>query len=492
MGFPKGFLWGGSVSAAQIEGGWNEGGKSPVLVDYCTAGSTKEHRQIWYLDKDGNRTHRTWNPVDELDEGCKFAFFDDLHYTNHVASDFYHRYKEDIALLAEMGYTTFNTSISWARIYPHGIKGGVNQEGVEFYRDMFKELRKYNIDPVITLYKYDEPVSLLEQHGGWRNRAMIDEFVEFARVCFSEYKDLVNKWMTFNELNIIMPRENFFVEVDKEKAQRNLLYIHNQAVAAAKATIVAHEIDPNIKVGAMIAGSMTYPMTLDPLDALFNYEEFQNYFGYSADLQVRGHYPSYAKRIWKKWDFELEVSEEDARVLEEGKADFLGFSYYSSGVNTTHTQEELEKTNGNGVQVGKNPYLKANAWGWQIDPIGFKHFMHIINDRYEVPLFDVENGIGLIETEGEDGICHDPARIEYHREHIKAMKEAVEEGVNLFGYTTWGCIDLCSAGTGQMDKKYGFVYVEMDDQGNGDLHRSRKDSFYWYQKVIKSNGEDLD
>lgn len=491
MGFPKGFLWGGSVSAAQIEGGWNEGGKSPVLVDYCTAGSTSEWRQIWYLDKDGNKTHRGWQPVDELEEGCKFAFFDDLHYTNHVASDFYHRYKEDIAMLAEMGYTTFNTSISWARIYPHGIKGGVNKEGVEFYRSMFEELRKYNIDPVITLYKYDEPVSLLKQHGGWRNRAMIDEFVEFARVCFSEYKDLVNKWMTFNELNIIMPRDNF-IDFDKATAQRNLLYIHNQAVAAAKATIVAHEIDPNIKVGAMIAGAMNYPMTPDPLDALYNYEQFQTYFGYSADLQVRGHYPSYAKKIWKKWDFELDLTEEDKKVLQEGKADFLGFSYYSSGVNTTHTTEELQKTGGNGMEVGKNPYLKANAWGWQIDPVGFKHFMHIINDRYEVPLFDVENGIGLIETEGEDGICHDPARIEYHREHIKAMKEAVEEGVNLFGYTTWGCIDLCSAGTGQMDKKYGFIYVDMDDQGNGDLHRSRKDSFYWYQKVIKSNGEDLD
>ena len=488
MGFPKGFLWGGSVSAAQIEGGWNEGGKSPVLVDYCDAGNTERRRHIYYLDKDGNRVHRNWAAVDELEEGCKFAFFDDLHYTNHVASDFYHRYKEDIALLAEMGYTTFNTSISWARIYPHGIKGGVNQEGVEFYRSMFKELRKYNIDPVITLYKYDEPVSLLEQHGGWRNREMIDEFVEFARVCFSEYKDLVNKWMTINELNIIMPKAGY----TKEKAQRNLLYIHNQAVAAAKATIVAHEIDPNLKVGAMIAGVMKYPLTPDPLDAMMNYEEFQDVFGYCADLQVRGHYPTYTNRIWKKWDFDMEISEEDKEALQKGKADFLGFSYYFSGVTTTHPVDESSLNKENVFGNIKNPYLKANAWGWQIDPVGFKHFMHIINDRYEVPLFDVENGIGLIETEGEDGICHDPARIEYHREHIKAMKEAVEEGVNLFGYTTWGCIDLVSAGTGQMDKKYGFVYVEMDDKGNGDLHRSRKDSFYWYQKVVKSNGEDLD
>ena len=490
MSFPKGFLWGGSISGAQIEGGWNEGGKSPVSVDYCTAGSTAHRREIWFLDKDGNKAHMPWEAVGELPEGAKYQLFDDLHYTNHVASDFYHRYKEDMALMAEMGYTTFNTSISWARIYPHGIKGGINQEGVEFYRNVFKEARKYGMDPVITLYKYDEPVSLNEQHGGWRNRAMIDEFVEFARVCFTEYKDLVNKWMTFNEINIIMPREG----MSKEVSQRNIIYLHNQLVAAARATIVAHEIDPNLKVGAMIAGNMSYPLTPDPKDAFACYKKFQDFFCYSADTQVRGEYPSFAKRVWEEVGVAPEITEQDKKDLMEGKADFLGFSYYSSGVVTTHPVDTMHGVvSGNIVNgTSKNPYLKANAWGWQIDPLGFKHFLHIINDRYQVPLFDVENGIGLIESEGEDGICHDPERIAYHRDHIRCMKEAVEEGVNLFGYTTWGCIDLVSAGTGQMDKKYGFVYVDMDDQGNGDLHRSRKDSFHWFKKVIASNGEDLD
>ena len=331
MGFPKNFLWGGSISAAQIEGGWNEGGKSPVSVDYCTAGSTTERRQIWYLDENGQKAHMTWEPVDELPKGAKYQLFDDLHYTNHVASDFYHHYKEDIALMAEMGYTTFNTSISWARIYPYGIQGGVNQEGVDFYRDVFTECRKYGMDPVITLYKYDEPVSLNEQHGGWTNRAMIDEFVEFARVCFTEYKDLVNKWMTFNEINIIMPRD----DTPKEKAQRNLVYLHNQLVAAAKATIVAHEIDPNLKVGAMICGNMSYPLTPDPEDAFAQYKNFQDFFCYSADTQVRGEYPSFAKRIWKEWDVELDITDEDKRILKVGKADFLGFSYYASGVDNT-------------------------------------------------------------------------------------------------------------------------------------------------------------
>ena len=488
MGFPKNFLWGGSISAAQIEGAWNEGGKSPVAVDYCTAGSTKERRQIWFLDKNGNRAHKDWEAVDVLPEGAKYQLFDDLHYTNHVGSDFYHHYKEDIALMAEMGYTTFNTSISWARIFPYGIKGGVNQEGVQFYRNVFTECRKYGMDPIITLYKYDEPVSLNEQHGGWTNRMMIDEFVEFAKVCFKEYKDLVNKWMTFNELNIIMPKE----DTPKDIAQRNLIYVHNQLVASAKATIEAHKIDKKIKVGAMICGNMAYPLTPDPLDAIEQYKKFQDFFCYCADTQVRGEYPSFAKRVWKEWDVQLDITDDDKRVLKEGKADFLGFSYYASGVVTTHKDEAKNVTDGNVLESVKNPYLKCNAWGWQIDPVGFKHFLHILNDRYQIPLFDVENGIGLIESEGEDGICHDPERIDYHRQHIQCMKEAIEEGVNLFGYTTWGCIDLVSAGTGQMDKKYGFIYVDMDDKGNGDLHRSRKDSFYWYQKVIKSNGEDLD
>lgn len=488
MSFPKNFLWGGSISAAQAEGAWDEGGKSPVSVDYCTTKTTAGLRDMWYLDKDGNRTKKRWMAIDVLPEGASYQTFDDLHYTNHVGSDFYHHYKEDLALFAEMGYTTFNTSISWARIFPQGVQGGVNQQGVDFYKDVFKTAVDLGMDPVITLYKYDEPVSLNKQYGGWSNRKMIDEFVEFAKVCFIEYKDLANKWMTFNEINIMMPREG----TDNEFAQKGLLWIHNQMVAAAKATIVAHQIDSNLKVGCMICGNLNYPLTPDPLDNMKTYKHYQDFFCYSADVMVRGYYPSFAKRLWKEYDFNIKISDEDKKVLKEGKADFLGFSYYSSGIITTHKINEDELTDGNILGTIKNPYLKANEWGWQIDPIGFKLFMHMIYDRYQVPLFNVENGIGLVETEDEDGICHDPARIEYHREHIKYMKEAIEEGVDLFGYTTWGCLDLVSAASGQMNKRYGMIYVDMDDQGNGDLHRSRKDSFYWYKKVIQSNGEDLD
>lgn len=294
--------------------------------------------------------------------------------------------------------------------------------------------------------------------------------------------------MTFNEINIIMPMDG----QKTERNQRNLIYLHNQLVAAARATIVAHEIDPNLKVGCMLCTNMAYPLTPDPLDAMERYRKFQDFFCYSADTQMRGYYPPFAKRIWEEYGVTPEITKQDKEDLMNGKSDFIGFSYYSSGIVTTHKVDDDNHTGGNILGTVKNPYLKANAWGWQIDPVGFRHMMHLINDRYNAPMFDVENGIGLIEKEGEDGICHDPARIEYHREHIKEMKKAVEEGVNLFGYTTWGCIDLVSAGTGQMDKKYGFIYVDMDDEGNGDLHRSRKDSFYWYKKVIASNGEDLD
>lgn len=487
MGFPKGFLWGGSISAAQIEGGWNEGGKSPVLVDYCTAGSTKERRQIWYLDKNGQRVHRNWEAVDELEEGCKFAFFDDLHYTNHVASDFYHRYKEDLALFKEMGYTTFNTSISWARIYPHGIKGGVNQEGVEFYRDVFKTAKEYGMDPVITLYKYDEPVSLLEQHGGWRNRAMIDEFVEFARVCFSEYKDYVNKWMTFNEINIIMPMDG----QKTERNQRNLIYLHNQLVAAARATIVAHEIDPNLKVGCMLCTNMAYPLTPDPLDAMERYRKFQDFFCYSADTQMRGYYPPFAKRIWEEYGVTPEITKQDKEDLMNGKSDFIGFSYYSSGIVTTHKVDDDNHTGGNILGTVKNPYLKANAWGWQIDAEGLRYSLIDFYHRYHKPLFIVENGIGIDETL-KDGKVYDDERISYYQKHIQAIKTAVEhDGVDLMGYLAWSPIDFLSSHK-EIRKRYGFVYVDRDFEDLKELKRYPKKSFYWYKKVIQSQGNDLE
>ena len=477
------FLWGGSISAAQCEGGWNEGGKSPVQVDYGDAGSTKDRRFIHYLNADGTRGKM--RQFEHLPEGAKYELFDDVRYTNHTAIDFYHRYKEDIALLAQMGFTTFNTTVSWARIYPYGVEGGVNQEGVEFYRDVFKECRKYGMDPVITLYKYDEPVYFEETYGGWTNREMIHQFVEFAKVCFSEYKDLVDKWLTFNEINVLLHFN------DKDGAQKSFTELHHQMLASALAVKAAHDIDPNISVGCMIAGFCSYPYTCDPQDVLANYKAFQDKFGYCADTMVRGYYPNYASRLWEEKGVTLDITEEDKRILMEGKSDFLAYSYYMSHVVTTH--EDVECLNGAGTSENiKNPYIGASDWGWQIDPVGYEYFLHFLYDRYQVPIFDVENGLGAHDVVEEDGSIHDDYRIDYLRGHIQSLMNARKEGIDIFGYTTWAPIDLVSFTTGQMDKRYGFIYVDMNDNGEGDLHRVKKDSFYWYKKVIESDGKDLD
>jgi 6-phospho-beta-glucosidase len=487
MPFPKDFLWGTSISAAQAEGAWDEGGKSPVQIDYATAGSAGQGRRIWYRNADGTRGEM--GIFQHLPEGAHYETFADLHYPNHQACDFYHHYREDISLFAEMGFSTFNTSISWARIFPHGIQGGVNREGVEFYRSVFQELRAHSIDPVITLYKYDEPVWFEETYGGWDNRQMIDEFVEFARVCFTEFRGLVTKWLTFNEINILL----FFGmrNPDPEQARKNFQALHNQIVAAAKAVQLAHEIDPQNQVGCMILSNSAYPLTPDPEDVWASYRQFQESFCYCGDAMVKGHYPRYAERMWQAAGARPQISEEDRAEMEKGKADFIAFSYYSTSVVTTH-KDALKTTEGNMSRGIRNPYLPASDWGWQIDPLGFKYTMERIYDHYHVPMFDVENGLGAYDTVTPDGRIHDDYRIDYLRRHIKAMKEAVEDGVELFGYTTWGGLDLVSAGTGQMDKRYGMIYVDMNDKGEGDFHRLRKDSFTWYQKVIASNGEDLD
>lgn len=487
MPFPKDFLWGGSISAAQVEGGWNEGGKSPVQIDYAGPADGIGHRPVYYRAADGTRA--TMQQFDRLPEGASYELFDDVIYTNHDASDFYHRWREDLALFAEMGFTTFNTTVSWARIFPQGIAGGVNEEGVEFYREVFTEARRLGMDPVITLYKYDEPTYFEQTYGGWENRAMIDEFVAFAKTCFTEYQGLVDKWITFNEINVLMMFDS--------KNPNRLLETHNQMLAAAKSVIAAHAIDPALKVGCMICGQVNYPYSCDPADVLACDQAFQERFWYCADTMVRGAYPSWARRVWASHGLVqgIETLDEDAATLLEGKADFLAFSYYSSGIITTHevTGDEVA---GNLSTSVKNPYLKASAWGWQMDPTGYRYFLNQMNDRYAgTPLFDVENGLGavdeLVEEDGKKQV-HDAYRIDYLRGHIENLRAAIEEdGVNIFGYTTWGPIDLVAFTTGQMAKRYGFIYVDRNDDGTGDFSRIKKDSFYWYQKVIGSNGSDL-
>ncbi len=493
MGFRKDFLWGGDISATQAEGGWNEGGKSPVYRDYLLGGNKDTQRSAYYQDAQGNiqKVFTEANTVVKLPEGAHFIIKDDEFYPNHKGSDFYHHYKEDIALLAEMGFKAFNITLSWARIYPYGVEHGLNQEGIDFYKDLFEECQKQGIEPIVTLYKYDMPYYFEEHFGGWSNPQLIDEFVAFAQVCLKVYKGLVKYWITFNEINCIkqdLDNKPFYTQ---EEAQRSFMETHHQLIAAAKTVKLAHEIDVTYQIGCMISGTFTHALTCDPKDLALTQKDQQDNFFYCGDTMMRGYYPSYAKRIWNEYDVCMNISEEDKQILKEGKSDFFAFSYYFTNCCTTHT-DETEMTPGN-ISFGyKNPYLKTSQWGWAIDPDGLKYFLHVLYDRYQKPLLIVENGLGAIDILEEDGSIHDDYRINYHREHIKMMKEAVDEGVDLIGYTTWSCIDLISNSTGEMRKRYGFIYVDADDEGNGSFKRYKKDSFYWYKHVIETNGEEID
>ncbi len=489
MAFPKGFLWGGDISANQAEGGWNEDGKAPNETDFLLGGTKDKPRLAYYQNTDG-----TIGTIPQfaglLPKGAKYILKEGAFYPNHNATDFYHHYKEDIALFAEMGFKALNLTLSWARILPYGIQGGINQKGVEFYRDVFKECQKYHIEPIVHLYKYDMPVYYLEELGGWSNRQLIDEFIELACIAFTEYQGLVKYWNTFNEINILQVQVNEAQKYGQEHVQRLYEELHNQLIASAKVVQLAHSMDSQLKVGCMVAGLFSYPYTCDPNDMIANQKQMQDLFYYCADTFVRGRYPSYAQRLWNELGVSLNISQEDKQTLENGKVDFMAFSYYFSNVVTTH-DDILETANGNLIGGIRNPYLEVSDWGWAKDPTGLKFYLHEIYDRYQIPLINVENGLGAIDILNADGTIHDDYRIDYMRDHIQAMGEAIDEGVDLIGYTSWGCLDLISASTGEVRKRYGFIYVDVDDEGHGTYNRYKKDSFYWYKKVIQSNGKDI-
>lgn len=490
MSFPKDFLWGGATAANQCEGGWNLGGKGLADSDVQTGGSVTEPRYITYIDADGNPgKSRAFQP---LPKGAKKAVLEGYNYPYHEGIDFYHRYKEDIALFAEMGFKIFRMSIAWTRIFPKGIEEEPNREGLDFYRNVFLELKKYNIEPLVTIYHYDTPLYINEELGGWSNRDVIGLFDKYAEVLFREYKGLVKYWLTFNEINSVTMFKNLFPGYPKEQVKRDYQILHNQFVASAHAVKKAHEIDPNYMVGCMIGGGPSkYPLTCDPKDVAKTQRDLQESIYYTADVMVRGEYPYFAKRIWKENDVQLDITEQDILDLKEGCVDMITYSYYSTGCATTH--EYTEKAGGNLDMGPKNPYLKYSEWGWSLDPDGLRYSLNEYYGRYRVPLMVVENGLGAVDKLEEDGTIHDPYRIEYIREHIKAMDAAInEDGVDLRAYTPWGCIDLVSASTGEMKKRYGFIYVDRNDDGTGTFNRYKKDSFYWYKKVIASHGEDLD
>ena len=460
--FPKDFLWSASTAATQIEGGWNADGKGESIWD------TLVH------DGTGKIAHGE---------------------NADISIDFYHRWREDVALMKQMGLKAYRFSISWARVLPEGI-GKVNEAGIRFYQDFCDELLKNGIQPLVTLYHWDLPTALYRQ-GGWKNPASPDWFAEYAEVVSKALAGRVGYWLTFNEINMLLhlsftgaglvfhPGEN--VEQVKYQAA------HHELVASAKAVKLAHEKMPDAMVGCMLAAGQYYPRTCAPEDIRAAQEaDRDNYF--FTDVQARGAYPVWAKKRMEKAGITLHTEPGDEQVLKEGTVDFVSFSYYSSRCITTD-QEILaeEKADGNAVlEAVKNPYLKASGWGWAIDPVGLRVTLNTIYDRYEKPMFIVENGLGAVDTVEADGSIHDSYRIDYLRAHIEQMEKAVnEDGLPLMGYTTWGPIDLVSASTGEMKKRYGFIYVDKDNDGNGTLARSRKDSFYWYKKVIASNGTDL-
>ena len=489
MSFKENFLWGGAIAANQAEGAWNVDGRGPAKTDVTTGGSVKEPRYVTFIDKDGN-PGKVVNGQ-PIPDGAKYAVLDDYYYPNHDGVDFYHHYKEDIALLAEMGFKMFRLSISWSRLYPHGDEDKPNSKGVEFYRSVFMECKKYGIEPLVTIWHFDTPLYLEEHYGGWNNRRLIDFYVRFATTCFKEYKGLVKYWLTFNEINNTVMMLNLFGNNAGDKEyQQGYQQLHYQFVASAKAVQIGHEIDANNMIGCMICGITFYPGTCDPKDILANRHMWEKGIFYCGDVQCKGKYPTFAKRLWDEHHVHLDITEEDLEELKKGCVDMYTFSYYMSSVETTHETDDM--VSGNFAAGARNPYLTYSDWGWAQDPLGLRYYLEMIYDRYEKPIMVVENGLGAYDTLEEDGSVHDSYRIDYLRDHIKEMGNAIDNGVDLIGYTSRGCIDLVSAGTGEMRKRYGFIYVDKDDQGNGTYKRYRKDSFYWYKKVIETNGENLD
>lgn len=475
MAFPKNFLWGGAVAANQIEGGWQEGGKGVSIMDVVTAGANGVHREI----------------TDGIVEG--------KNYPNHEAIDFYHRYKDDIKLFAEMGFKCFRTSIAWTRIFPKGDELEPNEAGLKFYDDLFDELLKHGIEPVITLSHFEMPFHLAKEYGGWTNRKVIEFFVRYAETVMRRYKDKVKYWMTFNEINNqaitaldILGWTNSGILFSKYEDKLSALYqaAHHELVASALVVKKGHEINPNFKIGCMVAWVPFYPFSCAPDDMVLSVESMHDKT-YFADVHARGHYPAYAKKIWERTNSAPKMLPGDEKILAEGTVDYIGFSYYMS--KTVKADYYAEVTNyGDTVHTLKNPHIKVSDWGWAIDPVGLRYCLATLYERYELPLFVVENGFGAIDVKEADGSCNDPYRIDYLKAHIEQMKKAVEvDGVDLMGYTPWGCIDLVSFTTGEMKKRYGFIYVDKNNDGSGTMERSKKLSFDWYKKVIASNGEEL-
>lgn len=462
--FPEHFLWGGAICANQAEGAYLEDGKG--------------------LDISDGFAHGIKHAYDPIPDPEQF-------YPTHEAIDFYHRYREDLALMEEMGFKAFRTSINWSRIFPNGDDREPNEAGLKFYDDLFDEMRRRGMEPVVTLSHYETPAHLVEAYGSWRDRRMVDFFMRYCETVFKRYGAKVKYWLTFNEINNMrrMPGAagGIFFREGENQSQVVHQANHHMFVANSLAIKLCHELCPDAKIGCMLSLSNVYPRTCKPEDVFETMEVRRQSLMY-GDVMIRGYYPAYMARIWEEAGVKVEMEPGDEALLRTYTADFLGFSYYRT---TTHEFGRPFCGDTGGDQGTPNPYLETTPWGWQIDPLGLRYTLNELYDRYQIPLFVVENGLGQIDEPDEDGRIHDSYRIDYVRRHVEAMREAIRDGVEILGYTYWGPIDIVSAGTGEMNKRYGFVYVDRDNEGRGTLERRKKDSFGWYAELIRSNGEKL-
>ena len=473
MKLPENFLWGGSTAANQIEGAYREGGKGLSIADVEGAAKHGVPRKVYATPEPG------------------------VYYPSHEGIDFYHRYKEDIALLAGMGINAFRLSLSWPRIFPMGDEATPNEEGLAFYDDVIDELLAHGIQPVVTLSHYETPLHLVQEYGSWRNRELIGFFERFCRCVFERYAGKVRLWLTFNEINEVFNQAEpwhqagILFDEGEDRAATKALVAHNMMVASARVVQIAREVDPQNRVGCMLQWPTTYAKTCNPKDVLAQRESLLPDY-YFCDVMCRGRYTPLCYSLLDRWDTSVDVSSEDAAELERGTVDFISISYYFSSV-AAAGPDAGGATDGvvPHTTCRSNPYLPNTDWDWPIDPDGLRIGLNDLYDRYQLPLLIVENGLGAVDTPAPDGTIDDTYRIDFLARHIEAVKAAaLTDHVDVFGYLTWGPIDLVSVGTGQMSKRYGFIYVDRDDAGNGTLARMPKRSYAWFRKVIASGGAD--
>ncbi|WP_333002469.1 6-phospho-beta-glucosidase [Vibrio coralliilyticus] len=458
--FPKHFLWGGAIAANQVEGSFDLDGKGLSTSDMLPNGILSLHQ---------TRQQRT--------DGIK-----------DLAIDFYQRYPEDIALFNEMGFNCLRLSIAWTRIFPNGDESEPNEEGLAYYDRIFDELAKHDITPFVTLSHYEMPYALVENYGGWASRELISFFERYASTVFELYQNKVKLWLTFNEINMSLHAPFTGVGLAEEASEQAIYQaIHHQLVANAKAVKLCHEIIPDAKIGNMLLGALNYPYTCNPDDVIAAMQE-NNKWLFFGDVQTRGRYPGYMLRYFREKGIEIDIQPGDVEELASASVDFISFSYYASGCASA---DPKQKEVGNIVDSVPNPYLEKSQWGWLIDPKGLRILLNFLYDRYQKPLFIVENGLGARDEINADGEIEDDYRIAYLNDHLVQAREAVLDGVELMGFTSWGPIDLVANSTAEMSKRYGYIYVDRHDDGSGTLERKRKKSFFWYQDVIRTHGASL-